>query len=70
MLPSTMIRLITCTIRGIVGLRNRSKIKKRILEERDDSDSLKLTPTQYKIVFVIFVATIILIEICDAYNIH
>lgn len=70
MLPSTMIRLITCTIRGIVGLCNRRKIKKLILEERDDNDSLKLTPTQYKIVFAIFVATIILIEICDAYNIH
>lgn len=69
MSPSTVIRLVMYTIRGIICLRNRSKIKKRILEEKDDSDSLKLTPTQYKIVFVIFVITIIIGVISDVYNI-
>jgi hypothetical protein len=59
MLPSTQARLITCTLRTIASLYRRKKNKERILEEKDDNDSLKLTPTQYKIVFVIFVITLI-----------
>jgi hypothetical protein len=59
MLPSTQARLITSTLRTIVSLYRRKKNKERILEEKDDNDSLKLTPTQYKIVFVIFVITLI-----------
>lgn len=59
MLPSTQARLITSTLRTIASLYIRKKNKERILEEKDDSDSLKLTPTQYRIVFVIFVITLI-----------
>ena len=59
MLPSTQARLITCTLRTIVSLYRRKKNKERILEEKDDNDSLKLTPTQYRILFVIFVITLI-----------